>query len=63
MLWLDSREIGVGNDVNNQHQFSPVNVTAVGLDLQPDVKATDLPSLATVIDNNEVEVYIDKCRS
>ena len=24
MLWKDSRRIGVENDVNNQHQFSPI---------------------------------------
>jgi flagellin-like hook-associated protein FlgL len=53
-------QIGAENDVNNQHQFSVMDSTATGLGLQPDMKATDRPSLATVINNDEVEVHIDK---
>ena len=53
-------QIGADNDVNNQHQFSLIDSTATGLGLQPDVKATDLPSLATVVNNGEVEIHIDK---
>ena len=53
-------QIGADNDVNNQHQVSVMDSTATGLGLSSKVKATDLPSLATAINNNEVEVYIDK---
>ena len=53
-------QIGADNDVNNQHQVSVMDSTATGLGLQPEVKATDLSSLTTAINNNEVEIYIDK---
>ena len=53
-------QIGADNDANNQHKFSLIDSTAAGLGLQPDVKATDLSSLATIINNDEVEIHIDK---
>ena len=53
-------QIGADNDVNNQHQVSVMDSTATGLGLRSEVKATDLSSLAIAINNNEVDIYIDK---
>jgi flagellin-like hook-associated protein FlgL len=53
-------QIGADNDANNQHQVSVMDSTATGLGLRSEVKVTDLPSLVDAINNNEVEIYIDK---
>ena len=52
-------QIGADNDINNQHEFSVMNATANGLDLNIDKSVGTLAEFAAVIANGDLEVYVN----
>ena len=53
-------QIGADNDADSQHEFSIMNATANGLDLNINRSATNLAEFTAAIKNQEIEVYVDK---
>ena len=53
-------QIGADNDADSQHEFSIMNATANGLDLNINRSATNLAEFTAAKKNQEIEVYADK---
>ena len=52
-------QIGADNDINNQHEFSVMNATANGLDLNIDKSVGTVAAFQAAIANGDIAVYVD----
>ena len=52
-------QIGADNDINNQHEFSVMNATANGLDLNIDKSVGTVAEFQAAIANGNIAVYVD----
>ena len=52
-------QIGADNDINNQHEFSVMNATANGLDLNIDKSVGTVAEFQAAIANGDIAVYVD----
>jgi len=53
-------QIGADNDINNQHEFSVMNATANGLDLNIEKSVGTVAEFQAAIANGEIEVYVNE---